>query len=292
MSRLPVQQRVTSAQHTRDITLPQLNNELSCGVSILSVSSGGQLLVGQYRDSQLNVYSTDGDHVTSIDLPGGDRLVDAAWTPRGNIVYTTYDKVAVMSQSGDVVAQQQMIHSWYVYVSSDDVIYLADYMNGVHKSTDDGVTWTCVFKSPDGWHFRQIIKVSIDNYTDEFWTREYNTVSQCLSVYTLDNRLVNGELTWCDVTLPDHTPVDFHCGRLAFDGHTNIFMTDFDNRAVHVWSVSGQYERQLLSSQHFTTNDTNVFPQRLAIDHQRGHVMYVGKSDKTIGVYELTYESV
>jgi hypothetical protein len=57
-----------------------------------------------------------------------------------------------------------------------------------------------------------------------------------------------------------------------------------NNKAVHVWSVSGQYVCQLVSSQQLVSQ-----PQRVAVDSQRGHVMYVGQRDGTVGVFELTY---
>jgi hypothetical protein len=62
-----------------------------------------------------------------------------------------------------------------------------------------------------------------------------------------------------------------------------MFVTDFHNKAVHVWTVSGQYVCQLVSSQQLVSN-----PQRVAVDSQRGHVMYVGQGNGTVGVFELT----
>jgi hypothetical protein len=59
------------------------------------VSSDGQLLVGQFQDRQLHVYSAEGSHVTSINLLDGDTLKDAVWTRRGHIVYTD-EKVTML----------------------------------------------------------------------------------------------------------------------------------------------------------------------------------------------------
>jgi hypothetical protein len=58
---------VTSAKHKHNFTVEQLKNG-EYGVTVLSVSSEGQLLVGQYKDRQLHVYSAEGSHVTSINL--------------------------------------------------------------------------------------------------------------------------------------------------------------------------------------------------------------------------------
>ncbi len=80
---------MTSAKHTRNFTVHQIKND-TYGVTVLSVFSDGHLLVGQYDDRQLCVYSVDGSHVTSVTLPNdytqrSDFLQDAVWTPRGTL---------------------------------------------------------------------------------------------------------------------------------------------------------------------------------------------------------------
>ena len=83
----------------------KLNSTNGGYVDVLSVSSEGQLLVGQYRDRQLHVYSADCRHVTTIKLPDNDKVYDAVWTRRGNIVYSMFSgsTVVTMSLSGDVI---------------------------------------------------------------------------------------------------------------------------------------------------------------------------------------------
>ncbi len=128
-------------------------------------------------------------------------------------------------------------------------------------------------------------KVLTDRNTDVFWTAEYTSELCRLRVYTIDKRQAGNNVTWRDVTVPSNVNVDL-TNNLAYDGHTNIFMKDFVNNAVHVWSVSGQYERQLLVS-HVTNQ-----PHRVAVDSQRGNVMYVDQTKGTVSVFELTYESL
>jgi hypothetical protein len=74
--------------------------------------------------------------------------------------------------------------------------------------------------------------------------------TKCLRVYTVDNRRADGDrvISQRDVALPTHVSMDAS-SKLVYDGHTSIFATDNLNLAVHVWSVSGQYDRQLLSSE-------------------------------------------
>ena len=108
-------------------------------------------------------------------------------------------------------------------------------------------------------------------------------------MYTVDRRRADGGLTWRDVTVPSH--VNIRVSRLAYDGHQNIFTADFYKRAVHVWSVSGQYDCQLLSPDLHLNNT----PECLAVDTSRdGHVtLYVGQSldlGSVVGVWTLTYQ--
>ncbi len=276
--------RVTSAKHTRDFTVEQIKSG-KYGVTVLSVSSDGQLLVGQSHDRQLHVYSADGSHVSSVDLPDGDTLKDAVWTPRGNIVYSADNskRVVTMTRQGHIIQHTKGFVPNYFTVSADNVIYVAVTRSGVYQSTDDGVTWSLVFKLADDWGCAHAIKVSTDSNTDVFWTAEYSgSDKRRLRMYTVDKRQANANATWSDVS---HVTVDLPTN-LAYDGHTNIFIRNFANKAVHVWSVSGQYERQLVSQ---LTNG----PQRVAVDScQHGHVMYVGRGQGTVSVFELTYESL
>jgi hypothetical protein len=183
---------------------------------------------------------------------------DAVWTRRGNIVYSEWrkGKVVTMSQSGDVIQQTNVSQPSYLSVSTDGVIYLISEYTSVYQSTDDGLTWSRMFNVTDGWQCWQVIKVSTDSNTDVLWTLVVRSAEDWrLRVYTVDKRRAVGDnVTWRDVTLPSHVTVDLSYSRLAYDGHTSIFVTDKSNRAVHVWSVSGQYDRQLVSPQQLISN--------------------------------------
>jgi hypothetical protein len=277
---------VTSAQRKRNFTVEQVKGG-KCGVTVLSMSSDGQLLVGQYQDRQLHVYSGEGSHVTSINLLDGDTLLEAVWTPRCHIVYTADNSsnVVVMTQRGDVIAQTNTLVPFRLSISTDDVIYLADYRTGVYQSIDDGVTWSHVFNVDDGWHCVQVIKVSSGSNTQVFWTTEMLSADATkwrLRVYTVDKRKVDDNVTWRNVTLPSHVTVNLQQSKLAYDGYTNMFVTDYHNKAVHVWTVSKQYVCQLVSSQQLVGS-----PRRVVVDSQRGHLMYVGQGGGTVGVFEL-----
>ncbi len=158
-----------------------------------------------------------------------------------------------MSLYGSVISQTPMPYPKYFSVFADNTIYLADFHTGVHQSTDDGLTWSCVFESPDDWHIIQIIKVSTETHTDVFWALEQKNFDFHMRVYTVSKERTSGSLTcqsWCELNLPTDTFVSLSNCRLAYDGKTSVYMTDSVNRAVHVWSVKHrQYDCQLLSAQ-------------------------------------------
>ena len=160
---------MTSSQLLRNITIDQFEG---WNVNILSLFND-KLLVSGSGLSQLFIYSREGRHLSTITTSDNDKLCDATWTPRGNIVYTTLDsnKVVVMSESGKVITtHKKMTSPQRLSVSNDDIIYLADWETGVFQSTDDGDSWSLVFKLTDEWHCRQVIKVTTD-HSDDFWTR-------------------------------------------------------------------------------------------------------------------------
>jgi hypothetical protein len=276
--------KIRSAKHKTDFTLRTTNR---WEVNALSVSRKGQLLVGQWHDRQLHIYSANYSHVTSIKLPDDYIVYDAVWTPRGNIVYSDWgEQVVTMSQSGDVIQKTHILDPDFFSVSTDGVIYLISKWTIVYQSTDDGLTWSPTFEVTDGWQCRQVIKMSTDSHTDVLWTVVglWPAEDRRLRIHTVDKqRKIGGNVTWRDITLPSHVIVSLSNSKLADDGHSNILVTDYDNRAVHVWSVSGQYDRQLVSRQQLISE-----PWCVAVDTQR-HLMYVNKY-YGVGVFELTYE--
>ena len=278
-------QSVTSSQLLHNFTVDQLEGEW---VNILSVLNDKFLVsCGAHGLSRLFIYSREGRHLSTITINNYDKLWDATWTPRGNIVYTTCpsNKVVVMSESGKVITTHtQMTVPRYLSVSSDDIIYLADSNTGVYQSTDDGVSWSLVFKSTDERHCWQVIKVTTD-HSDDFWTLELSNNNYHLRVYSVDRRRTDGNVTWRDINVPttDGKDINLSYSRLSYDGNMNIFLSDYDNKAVHVLSVNGQYHCQLLSAHHIKNR-----PCRLAVDKER-QLLYVGQDKSVVGVFKLKY---
>jgi hypothetical protein len=275
--------QLNSVKHLSSFTLNSNNGQQ---VSELLVSNEGLLLVDQLGNSQLQVYSANFFFITSITLASIHTVTGAVWTRQGNILYSRFDSgiVVTMSQSGDVIQQSNVSQPTALSVSTDGVIYIVSGLTSVYQSTDDGLTWSHMFIVSDGWRCSQVIKVSTDSNTDALWTVN-NLVADNLRVYTVDKRRVVGDnVSWHDVTLPSHVTKNLSIDRLAYDGYTSIFITDLYNRAVHVLSVSGQYDGQLEPRQQLPSSIHCV-----AVDAQR-HVLYVGQEYGTVGVFQLTYK--
>ena len=270
---------VTSSELLLSFPIDQLKREW---VDILSVYND-KLLVSCYHISKLFIYTQEGVHLSTIMIKDNEKLRDAAWTPGGNIVYSTYDsnKVVVISESGVVLANTQMTAPRCISLSNDNIIYLADMKKGVYQSTDDGVSWSLAFNLPDKWHCWQVIKVANDK-SDDFWILGL-LEKWSLRVYNVEKDSKEN-VAWKDIniTKTDGTPINFDSSKLSYDGHRNIFLRDYYNKAVHVLSVNGQYHCQLLSSDHFKS-----IPCRLTVD-KKNRLLYVGQSDSIIGVFKLS----
>ena len=275
---------MTSSQLLQHFTVDELKE---WRVDILSVFND-KLLVSRGYLSQLFIYSREGRPLSTITTNNNDELFDATWTPRGNIVYKKYcsNKVVVMSESGKVITTHtQMTEPKCFSVSNDNIIYLADCKTGVHQSTDDGVSWSFVFKSTDRWHCYQVVKVTID-HSDDFWTLEFRDNNNYhLRVYSVDRKRSDGNVTWRDINVPttDGKRIDLSNSSLSYDGNMNIFLSDYDNKAVHVFTVNGQYHCQLLSSHHMKNK-----PFRQAVDKEH-QLLYVGQAGGVVEVFKLTY---
>lgn len=223
------------------------------------------MLVGAQLGKLLYVYCDD-DLVQSLTIPFNDAAYDAVWSPREqhHIVCTTDNtrKAVVLSVSGDVVHQTQMVYPMYLSVSADNDIYVACQSDGVYYSTDNGATWNRLVSKRGLWQFEFALEVAPDNLLSNYsvWIIESNNRSKKTPVWRLS--IYTPRRTWTDVVLPN-TQVNVENSRMTFDGHTNIYMTDWNNTAVHVWSVNGQYVRQLLSSQ-----DLKFRPENVALNKQ------------------------
>ena len=210
-------------------------------------------------------------------------LCDAAWTPRGNIVYAASGRVVVMSESGNVITTHWRIKTpQLLSISNDDAIYLTDWNTGVYQSTDDGFSWSIVFNSADGWRCIQAIKM-ISDHSDDFWMLEDNGNNEYhLRVYSVDRRHSDSNVMWMDKKITATYGIDIDLSRIRMSnyGNMNIFLNDQCNKAVHMLSMNNQYHCQLIPPHRMKGT-----PWRVAVDKER-ELLYVGQ-DKRVVVFKL-----
>ena len=275
-------QPVTSTQLLRCFSVDQCANTY---IDTLSVYNG-KVLISKSSCSKLFIYSEKGNYISTVVPPSGDRMIDAIWTPRGNIAYTTFEnkRVVVITEAGKVVKKTHMIFPMWLSASDDGIIYLADSIKGVYQSTDDGVSWRLVF-NVTGAYPKQAVKVITElNY--EFWTTVWYQDYLYLRVYSISKKWRDTIVTWKNISLPiiNGKLFDLENSSIAYDGNSNIFLSDRFNKIVHLYSFNGQYSHQLLSS-----NQMQSAPTKLAVD--RIGRLYVGQEQDLVCVFNILFDN-
>ena len=229
----------------------------------------------------------------------GDYFIHSAeWTHRGNIILTVTARsssVLVMAEDGKIITTHPEITSpQSITVSNDGIIYIADYKVGVYQSTDDGVNWSLVFQSTEGWNYTMAIKVDVYN-RDDYWTEVCKDKMCHLRIQSVDHKSSDKKMVWRDIheTIMDKKKIKsvdegleyfYFSHEIIYDGGVNIFLMDVLKKAIHVFLANGQYLCQLIPKRHFENE-----PISLALDTKR-KVLYVGQWFGTIGAFKLTYE--
>ena len=292
---VPRSEYVTSTQLLFNFTISQLK-----GYSFLIILSvfNDKLLVGGNGLKQLLICNRGGRPISNITTIDNDRLVDAAWTPHGNIVYTTYEanKLVVMSKSGAIIIRHPQLGDPNFISVTSNTIYIANYMKRtVYESKNDGISWQVVFEVNNPcW---QAMKVTIERQIEDYWVMENRwepsfvnnnyVTNNYIHVYNVKKSSSDGVISDKDIfiTATDGTVIAVYenC-LLAYDGYMNIFFSDKNNKSIHVLSVNGQFHSELLSSDLLKNEII-----RPAID-RKNQLMYVGLKEEMVGVFKLMYD--
>ena len=277
---MEVQQLLNFSEPLHDFKIVELKGWMT---DILSLHND-KLLASKSDFSEIYIYSLEGVYLRTVNISNKDRLADASWTYRGNIVYTTTDshKVVVMTERGEVIQYSLMTEPKRLSVTTDGTIYLADITAGVYQSTDDGATWNLVFDSSPSWHCWQVIKVT-NEQMDDFWTFDFD--QERMRVYSVNKKYPGVNVTWKDINLvaTGGKKIKFSYSSMLCDSNSNLFLSDFENKAIHVLTTKGQYRFQLLSSL-----DINTLPSRISLEDYK-RLLLVGRSGGGVKVFRLFY---
>ena len=238
-----------------------------------------KLLFSCYYSSNIFIFNWSYRHLSTITTSDGDTLFDVIWTPRGNILYTTYNnKIKTVSHFGKTIADNRIAQPRCLCASKDNIIYLIDGKNSIYQSADDCVSWSFAFNLSESHTCWKAIRVLTEK-NDNFWIIERIGPTFYLRVHSI-NRKPNDQLTLEHVTLPTkyYKSVDFISSSLSHDDNSHIFLSDHNNKAIHVFSVSGQYRQQLLSSDNLMSS-----PSSLTMNKER-NLLYVGQDNGTLSV--------
>ena len=247
-------------------------------VNLLS-SFNNKLLVSRKKSSKLFIYSQEGCYLSTITIDTNDKLHDAMWTPRGNIVYTTYSfKVVVILESGKVMNCTSLSKPSRLHISNDDIIYVADADNGVYQTTNEGVSWSLTFKSPIGWKCYEVIKITSE-HSDDFWSKGIKDTKWQIYIHSVNREGVDGSVTQSAINLPEDQKIQLEGSRLSYDNNMNIFVSDKDNNAVHMFSKNNQYQVLL--------SDQIKHPYKVHVDKD-SQLLYVGEHG-VVKVFQLIY---
>ena len=282
---------VKSSKLMFNFTVNQLNKEDD--ISVLSMFED-KLLIGTKLNFHLFVYNQEGHQISSFTVNDSDGLWDAKRTNQGKIIFTTfankklYYKYLVTSETSNI-STASFIQPTTMYLRVSDVIFnMAYWQTDEYQPADDSVSCALIFHfTKNGPFCWQVMKVTIAN-SDDFWTVERNTYFDFrLRVYSVDTRRLVNNVSWKNIstTMVDKTKIDLTASSLSYDGSMNIFLSDYNNKVIHVFLVNGQYHGQLLASSHIKNK-----PLRLLVDKTR-QLLYVGESNNIIEIFSLIYHS-
>ena len=249
---------------------------------------GELVLLSTASRTQLFIYNLQAKNL-SHKINCNQSIRNAAWTPGGNIVYITLygGKIMLVTKSGSHIVSHGTPFRVPndISVSSDKVIYVADQLSSsIFQSKDDGISWQFVFSCKSGQCAR-VVKVINTDHREDYWTLETKSAVYQIRVYTIDKNHTNTLVTWRDISLPttDGKSIDLFHSHLSCDDFSNIFLNDYTNKVIHLWSSNGLYNGQLMPA-----NQMKLGPRTLTV-HARSHLLYVGQDNGTVAVFKLKY---
>lgn len=311
--------------HMYDIQIDQLSN-----VDMLAVSNiDSLLLIGSRLSKSYFIYNSSGSFVKSQKVQDEDemavdeeedivyeqqvdeqkskeKLVDLAWTPRGNIICLTDSSyvLTISRVTGKVMTLPEQAGTDARSISTSPLLYIADYDTGTFYSFDDGESWWNNVDIPElHVKFAQAIPVTskqqmkTNTNTLVWWvateinhdmpSESYQLIIYKIHNYT-DSYSRNRVSTLITITQPSAVVFNIQSNfkRMAYDGRSTMFIVCNHISDVYLFSISGVYDRQLTFLPRLSLNS---YPLCLAFD-KHNQVMFIGHSQiGLVRVFRLAY---
>ena len=290
---------MASSELSFNINIHALKNH---HIDILSVYNN-KLLLGASSTAALYTLVLEPICNLSIIQLSEVHLYDAIWMSNGNIMYASYDKVVVITESGEVVYETFMPSPRFLtqlrsYSIISGNFYLADYNHGYFESSDEGRTWQRMFRSSggwptpsDGWHAKQIVNKYM-SITGETWCtiemRPASPPEYRLRIYRV-NKMISSfssfALSWADVRINSSVVgtqlINLADCKLFFDICFGIFLNDSGNNIVYILSDTfSSADAQILWFKNISS------PYVTAMDRNLTQLLFVGQKFGQVGVFK------
>ena len=249
-------------------------------VHVMSVMNE-KLLIGRSGGRSLFVCEETGKYIEKINIKNFN---DAIWTRNGNIVIANgaANNIVLYSTFEKKIIHETQMKKPLMFSVFNKSIFLADSESGVFQSTDDGITWNLVFQISDkaaGWQCWQMIVADAKDSVFNYWVCEKNKELYRLRIYASKTLQVKD----LDVSVY----VNLKTAYMAFDGKSSVLLCDNEKCLIHIFSISGEYQRQLIMNK----NDGQVTNPRRPYFDSIKQLLYVGMSSNELKIYTLTYST-
>ena len=210
-------------------------------------------------------------------------MIDATWTPRGDILYSLKDEnlLVKLSQNGTFISTLSLPSPYSFLVSNDDSIYVVSSLYGVFKLENEEQNWKLVIKLPFGWNYWQVINV-VNEDSEELWTYVSTNYTRLLFSCKLKNcestlREKNFRFTAADIS----KILSGSSRPMACADNKHVILSDKINKVISVLPVNSTNYYKLLSK-----NDIRHKAYVIAVDKKLSR-LYVGQERKTVTVFQL-----
>ena len=276
--------------------------------SILSVFND-KLLVRTSDKHRLLVYNNVGSYQTIIGMTYS--IIDAKWTPDNNVVciqQRSKYSLVLLKLSGQEITHTDMIYTLAINDCIDG-FYVVDWPNyqnqgvgfaNVYRSTDNGYSWSLMFKLSGKSKFGLFVKVFSD-HSDDYWTTRYDNFYEksFLCIYSVNRTLPFSNATAKDVLDSRYGSKSHFEGGimnwLLFDGKKTVIVGSHmnGNNSIHSFLPNGTYHIKLYSSTLILPNNRGSTQFSITLDKKR-YILYavswsLTSSKAKMDVFKLKY---